>query len=1144
MAAAPPEVCELPRKNKNPSISRNLIIWLSLAFIVFSSLGFYIFYRIEVLQGKRHLEDQTLRYLTVISESIKFPLWNLDMENVELTSHAYLENEAIVKLAVFSSSGELLFKYDRTWKHPPIEELTRDVYYNREKVGAVSFALTDVFMREQWRQLVIAGFVIQCIAIASILSLTSILLRKFLKKPLASLSNLAMKFEQGDYEFNLTNPHKEFLPFVDVLKTMGATIRNQIRTLNDSNAALRKAEAKYRSMFENSREGLFKTDQDGGLESANPALARILGYKSPRDLPDGATMLKQHLIPEKEKRIQLYRELDEAGEAVGVEVRGVRRDGSFFWGEFTVLRVEGEADSSNSYEGILVDTTERKFREIAEREKQAAVMANETKSLFVANMSHEIRTPMNAIIGLSSLALRTDLTSRQRDYLTKIEYSAQSLLRIINDILDLSKIEAGRLTMEAIEFDLEDALNNLAKMVSVKADEKGLDVIFDIGKDVPAGLIGDPTRLSQVLINLTDNAVKFTEQGQVIIKVRREQEASGAQGATLRFSVIDTGIGMRAQHAPHLFQSFTQADASITRKHGGTGLGLTISKHIVELMGGEISVSSEFGVGSTFTFTAHFGLHSQTRKKTAPIPFLSALNVLVVDDNRAAREVMKENLEGFGCTVRTAAAGGEAVSKVEKADAMEPFHLVLMDWNMPGMNGLEAARLIKASTQIAHTPAVMIVTAYGNEELIQQSNQAGNDGFLIKPVTPSVLYNSILTVMQGAHSPGPETQEREALKIYGLDGIRGAHILVVEDNEINQQIVVELLELEGFSVSLAEHGKAAFDIIHALEPKEKIDAILMDVQMSEMDGYTATQEIRKLPAPLCLIPIIAMTAHAMPSERDKCLASGMDDFISKPIDQKGMFQTLVKWIPPGGRAKHAAQPGPKESVSPPFALPASLKHIDSDLGLAQLRGNGNLYAKLLREFLADHGKDLSYVLEAAAAKEYMKAANIVHGLKSIAGGLGAQALFASSESLERKLREDDGQGLDQAMAHFSDAFENVMGELQGLGAALAYELKKVDCDPVSDSQKIITVLNKIEDLAKQMDPDVEDEAEEAGALLNCMGSPFKEMGEQLIAHASNLDFKDALDTLGDVRDAVLKTKSGKRADLAGIQADGEIGDNG
>ena len=441
-------------------------------------------------------------------------------------------------------------------------------------------------------------------------------------------------------------------------------------------------------------------------------------------------------------------------------------------------------------------STMQNMMEDLDEEKQKAEAATRAKSDFLANMSHEIRTPMNAIIGMAHLALKTDLTAKQYDYLKKVDISAKSLLGIINDILDFSKIEAGKLDMESVDFQLEDTLDNISTLVGIKTQEKGLELLFKTDASVPTALVGDPLRFGQILINLSNNAVKFTDAGEIVISTELVKKDKAQ--VTLKFSVQDTGVGMTSEQAAKLFQPFMQADTSTTRKYGGTGLGLTISKRLAEMMGGEIWVESEQGRGSIFSFTAKFGLGKEkAQKQYKPASELRGMKVLVVDDNATSRSIFQEMLESFSFEVSVAASGEEGIAELEAANKDKPFELVIIDWKMPGMDGIEASKRIKNHTDLNKIPPIVLVTAYGREEVMQQADQLGIEGFLLKPVNPSMLFD---TIMQAFGEAVPETSrvaKRREQEAEALEHIRGANVLLVEDNEINQQVAREILEGAG-----------------------------------------------------------------------------------------------------------------------------------------------------------------------------------------------------------------------------------------------------------------------------------------------------------------------------------------------------------
>jgi two-component system sensor histidine kinase/response regulator len=660
---------------------------------------------------------------------------------------------------------------------------------------------------------------------------------------------------------------------------------------------------------------------------------------------------------------------------------------------------------------------ERQERDHLIKERQRAELDSHTKSEFLAHMSHEIRTPMNAIIGFTDLAMRTDQESKRMGFLANIRVASQTLLTILNDILDLSKIEAGKLVLERKEFRLNLVMEKLGALFSQLAAEKNIELILSIPAELPPVVIGDAVRLEQILVNLVSNALKFTDKGEVEVGVTEDSTSPGR--AVLRFSVRDAGIGLTAQQSARLFEPFVQADQSTTRKYGGTGLGLNICKQLVERMGGTIGVSSKLGVGSTFTFTVPFDVPARSgieQEAEAVVPnMLRGLRTLVVDDSATARKVHDTMLRSLGLEPESAASGEEAVRKFTES----PYQLVLMDWQMEGMDGMEAARQIRALPGGDTVPIIM-ATVHPRDELSRRMSQGLVNVALSKPVTPSDLFDTLVQLFDAPLDMGRMLPALSAMP--GADKLRGARILLVEDNLLNQRLAAEILRGLGVEVDIANDGAEGV----AAVGQQKYDAVLMDMQMPVMDGLEATRRIRDQPA-FEYLPIIAITANVLPRDSDSCLDAGMNDFIPKPINPTHLIRVLGRWIGTPvdtGAARAPLQPSVMSQMS------ESPDPINVAEALQRLSGNRQLFLEMLEIFQTHHAGDSEKFNAALSGGDRKKAYQLVHTLKGVAANLTMPKLWSASQALQHALQNDNDDLPQQLRTEFELAFDAALKAVQ------------------------------------------------------------------------------------------------------------------
>ena len=909
---------------------------------------------------------------------------------------------------------------------------------------------------------------------------------------------------------------------------------------------IRQSQRQLASILDSLPDATFVVDINGVVTAWNRAAEAMTGVSACDVIGKGN--YEYGLIFYGERRPGIVDLIHLSEDEVAQRYEGVRREGDVLSGEVEVLvkgrtlYVQARACPLRDADGTIIggvemihDLTDRRgFEQELAAAWETAEKASQTKGEFLANMSHEIRTPMNAIIGMSHLVMKTDLNSRQRDYIEKIQQSGQHLLGIINDILDFSKVQAGKLTIESTDLDLEWVLQTVVNLIAEKVQAKGLELVCKLDAGVPINLIGDPLRLSQILTNYANNAVKFTEIGEIDVTVHLVEEVGDS--VVLRFEVSDTGIGLTSEQKQKMFQEFQQADSSTTRKYGGTGLGLAISKKLANLMGGDVGVDSVIGEGSTFWFTAKLTKGVQ-KAPVLPHPDLRGRRMLVVDDNENARIVLSDMLTSLTFQVSTAASGRDAIELIsQSAKAGTPFEVVFLDWMMPEMDGIEVARKL-SELDLSPAPRLVMVTAYGREEGLSGAASVGIEEILIKPVTSSVVFDAVVRVLgddPGLKSP-TEIRAGEVMRRFsssdriGSDAPlqRRGQVLLVEDNDLNQQVASELLTDLGFTVDVAGNGKIALE-------KGQVgayDIILMDMQMPVMDGLEASRQLR---ARGMTTPIIAMTANVLQADRDACSAAGMDDYLAKPIDPAILESTLNRWVKSdSGSSDDASDGSCYPSILPastdaklPDGVPSGLAGLDSACGLSRASGKVRLYRDLLGKFVVGQEGAIDSIRAALAKSDRLEAERFAHTLKGTAATIGADSISEAAASIESAIRElETTEILDQLL----NALEPPLGELTGklrsfLGVISAGERPVAITSTRADAQVSLTGPAQLQEFGQVCDrltvllsaSDVEAEEvldHNAGLLRGLIPNEYEVICKQV----RNFDYDEALAVVSRVR---------------------------
>jgi len=983
----------------------------------------YIAIRLETNGIKEGLVQSGKVLAKNIALSTENAFMSLNWIFVENLLKASSEGSDINNIKIVNASGEVYMASDKAYYGEKIpkefQASETQVMLHRHhthkgyliihpfKVGQeqwwILLCMSQNTIQQAINQLIIQN-VILCIIIILLGISGAIYLARSISRPVSKLARAASKIASGEWESVEIHSKNE-------IGFLAETFNQMILSLQETSSSLKASEARYRTLIETASKanlGIVVLQniehRKAVIKYVNDAMVKIGGYSREEFL---TKTFFEIIHPNDQRRaIQYYtdkliqKDVADVGQYEAIIASG---------NECILELIAGltEYDDQPAIVCYVQDITKRKKAEIElKKAKQEAEEGSRAKSEFLANMSHEIRTPMNAIIGMSEMMLTTELDDKQKEYQNIVNSSAHSLLALINDILDFSKIEAGKLDIEYTHFQLRDLLEEISDMFREKSAQKRVELIIGVDPDVPTGLIGDPNRIRQVLVNLTGNAIKFTHEGEILVRVVKIFERN--QQTRLLFSVKDTGIGIPLDAQETLFDPFVQADGSTTRQYGGTGLGLTICKRLVQLMDGDISLESEPGRGSVFSFTAMFETQDCQLEHRYRIPSdLNDLTVLIVDDNESSRFVNQSMIEHFGFNAYEATSGKHCIQLLKnwkQYSKGKKLDLILMDWMMPGMDGIETTKKIKELKPFNRVPVIMI-TAFGDEKTVKQISPIPFDAFLAKPIKQSTLFDAIMESFDRKDLIDLPEKEESVESIIENPRWQNINVMLVEDNLINQTVAKEILGQAGIKPDIMNNGQEAV----AAVSQKKYDIVLMDIQMPVMNGFQATEEIRKQYSKDAL-PIIAMTANAMKGDREACLESGMNDYVSKPIKKDDLFSILSKWIFGTNVEPQNIEPISKILKPEPKIIDNSVINLDE--GLERLGGNQTIYFQLLISFKDTYVGFIKSINDLIQNDNNL-AIREVHSLKGAAANLSIPEVQAASKELESALKADTPKNIDQ-----------------------------------------------------------------------------------------------------------------------------------